>query len=31
MADQKGYEMNKIQTKKNVLEKNFIYRIELKK
>ena len=31
IADQKGYEMNKIQTKKNVLEKNFIYRIELKK
>jgi len=31
MTDQKGYEMNKIQTKKNVLEKNFIYRIELKK
>jgi len=31
MADEKGYEMNDILMKKNVLEKNFIYRIDLKK
>jgi release factor glutamine methyltransferase len=31
IADEKGYRLKTISTKQNMLERNFIYRIEVKK